>query len=66
MEISDRDGIQQLIICEYYKQLFGKQPENKVKLGMDAWSREGRLTEEDNAEITRAFSEEEIKRVVLA
>lgn len=54
------------IICDYYKQLFGKQTEKKVTMGTNAWRMWGRLSEEDNRELTRPFLEEEVKKVVFS
>lgn len=64
-EITDREGIQN-VICNYYKQLFGKQTEKKVTMGVNTWGRSGRLTEEDNMLLTRPFTEEEIKEAVFS
>lgn len=63
-EISDQEGIQR-VICDFYKQLFGKQNNRKVCLRGDAWANRGRLSEEDNWELTRPFTEEEVRKVVF-
>jgi len=44
--------------------LFGQQPERKVHLAEDIWSEKGRLNREDNVELCRPFTEEEVHRVL--
>lgn len=65
VEVSDGEGIQQ-IICNYYKQWFGKQLERKVTMKEDAWSLGGNLSREDNEDLTRPFTENEVKEVVFS
>lgn len=63
-EISDKEGIQE-IICDFYKKLFGQQPVRKVRMGPNAWDvGRGKLSVEDNEELTRPFTEDEIRGVI--
>ena len=41
------------------------RPNGKVKLGTGAWSAGRRLNSEDNVELTKPFSEEEVKKAVF-
>jgi hypothetical protein len=53
------------IIYNFYKQLFGSQDRTKIRLSEEAWRLRGRLTLEDNEELTRPFLEEEVRNVVF-
>jgi mannosylglycoprotein endo-beta-mannosidase len=50
----------------YYKDLFGPAPGNMFKLSSNLWSMEETLSVEDNRDLTRPFSEEEVKNALFA
>lgn len=62
--VTDPDQIQK-IIYDYYKKLFGKSKVRAVKLSPDTWASNRRLTAEDNVELLKPFSEEEVKKSVF-
>ena len=49
----------------YYKDLFGPAP-GFFDISPDLWSADETLTEEDNNDITRPFSEEEVKSALFS
>jgi hypothetical protein len=54
------------IIYKFYKQLFGSQTRSTVSLsGGGGWRLQGRKTQADNEELTKPFTEEEVKKVVF-
>jgi hypothetical protein len=50
----------------YYKDLFGPAPGNMFKLSSNLWSMDETLSVEDNRDLTRPFSEEEMKNAMFA
>lgn len=62
-QVSDPKEIQ-AIIYGYYKNLFGKQPERKVRLADSVWATLGRLSEQENNWLIRPFTEEEVEEVI--
>jgi hypothetical protein len=46
---------------EFYKSLFGPTPDNTFPLNEELWEQEEKVTDADNAELTKFFSESEIK-----
>jgi mannosylglycoprotein endo-beta-mannosidase len=51
-------------ITNFYKKLFGREPDPKVRLGEDFWKVTGRLEESDNMWLTRPFSMSELEAAV--
>jgi hypothetical protein len=51
-------------ITNFYKKLFGREPDPKVRLGEDFWKVTGRLEESDNMWLTRPFSMSELETAV--
>jgi hypothetical protein len=49
---------------EFYKNLFGKEPMNNIKLDQGFWGEEEKVTGEENAWLEAKFSKEEIKRAI--
>ena len=47
-------------VIEYYKKLFGKEETSNIHLHEDSWGVDQRLSEEDNAELTKPFTLEEL------
>jgi hypothetical protein len=64
VNVTDPEQIQKTIY-EFYKKLFGKQPERNVTLGGGTWQQTGRLTPEENEGLTRPFTEEEVRKCVF-
>ena len=62
--VTDPRGIQN-IIYKYYKQLFGKGQARIVHLAGGAWAETGKLSPEDNIELTKPFSEEEVRKAIF-
>ncbi|CAN6252305.1 unnamed protein product [Urochloa humidicola] len=50
----------------YYKSLFGPSDSPKFKMDPDCWDQHEKVTDQENEVLTRPFSEEEIKHVVLS
>lgn len=50
---------------EYYKNLFGPPDGFTCRLRSNVWAAAEKLSDEDNAELCKHFSEEEVKRVVM-
>jgi hypothetical protein len=48
----------------YYKELFGPSDSPMFSLDSECWEQEEKVTEAENASLTRKFSEEEMKHVV--
>uniref|UniRef100_A0A0A9H5S4 Reverse transcriptase domain-containing protein n=1 Tax=Arundo donax TaxID=35708 RepID=A0A0A9H5S4_ARUDO len=46
---------------DYYKDLFGPAPGNLIPIDPDLWPEESNLTAEDNSQLDKPFTEEEIK-----
>jgi hypothetical protein len=57
------EGEEKLIehATEYYKDLFGPGHGNSFNLDPDMWEEGEKITEEDNTELTKPFTEKEIK-----
>ena len=53
------------VIYSYYKQLFGKKAPRTVSLAEDCWRSSGGLSGADNTELTKPFSEEEVRKVMF-
>jgi mannosylglycoprotein endo-beta-mannosidase len=53
------------VIYNFYKQLFGSQDRTTIRLSEGVWRLRGRLTLDDNVELTRPFLEEEVRNVVF-
>jgi hypothetical protein len=51
-------------ITDFYKKLFGSEPDPKIKLGNDFWRDRGRLVVEDNQWLTRPFTMAELEEAV--
>jgi hypothetical protein len=49
----------------FYKELFGPSPGNLVPIGDDLWSPEEKLNEDDNVDLSRPFSVDEIKNAIF-
>jgi hypothetical protein len=49
---------------EFYKNLFGPVEDRGVRLSADVWSSEERLNDTDRENLSRRFTEEEVKNVV--
>ena len=50
---------------EYYKDLFGLAPGNICHIDASLWSQDEKSSPEDNEDLTRPFSLEEIKKALL-
>jgi hypothetical protein len=50
---------------EFYKNLFGSEQESGVKLDEELWSREDRVTLQENDLLEAPFSEDEIKKAIF-
>jgi hypothetical protein len=50
---------------QYYKNLFGPSEGNAFALSSNLWSIEACVNDQENVELTRSFSEEEIKHALL-
>ena len=55
----------QSTIYSFYKRLFGSQPPSTLRLGEEIWQNKYRLDRSDVEELTKPFTEEEVKRVVF-
>jgi hypothetical protein len=53
------------VIYDFYKKLFGSRMKSTVGMADDAWRVRGRLTQEDNDEILKPFSVEEVKKAIF-
>ena len=51
---------------EFYKNLFGPAPGNLFHMDPESWGEAEKLTKEDNDDLTRVFSEEEVKDALFA
>ena len=51
-------------IEEYYRDLFGREPDSPIKLNQNIWMEEGRINENESAELTKPFSMDEIESAV--
>ena len=62
------EGIENLIqhATEYYKELFGPAPGNMFQLDPNLWSLEEKISEEDNIELSRPFTIEEVKYALFS
>lgn len=49
----------------YYKELFGPAPRNKFSLDPTTWNDDERLDDIDNADLTREFTEAEVKAALF-
>ena len=61
------EGITNLLshATEYYKKLFGPDIGNQFQLDSDLWDEGEMVSEDDNAYLTRPFTEEEIKAALF-
>jgi hypothetical protein len=61
------EGTKELLAhaTDYYKNLFGPAPGNLFKLSPSLWSEEEMLNEQDNNDLTRPFTVEEIKKCIV-
>lgn len=51
---------------EYYKTLFGPAPGNQFHMNLDIWNGDEKLNDEDNDDLTREFSKDEVKGTLFA
>jgi hypothetical protein len=54
------------IAVDFYKNLFAKEPEVPVKLGLSFWDEKDKVSAEENSALLAPFSEEEIKNAVFS
>ena len=54
------------LATDYYKELFGPAPGNAFVLSPGLWNVNEILSDEDNAELTKPFSEEEVKNALFS
>lgn len=50
----------------FYNEMFGPAPGNPFQLSPETWADHEMLNDEDNAFLTKPFSEEEIKEVLFS
>jgi hypothetical protein len=62
--LTDREQIQDTIYS-FYKQLFGFRPKSTVGMDEGTCEGRGRLSQEDNEEILKPFSKEEVKKTIF-
>ena len=62
--IEDNDLILKHAV-DFYKTLFGGEPDSGVKLDDDFWNEEDKITVSENELLEAPFSEEEIRSVVF-
>lgn len=62
-QITDRGQIQEHIY-EYYKKLFGKEPLRNIHLSLGVWDDNLRLSDEDNVNLVKPFTWEEVDEVL--
>ena len=62
--VTDREGVRN-IIYNYNKKLFGKVSDRQITLGEGVWDSGGKLSQEDNAELTQPFTEEEVRKIIF-
>lgn len=62
------EGTENLIAhaTDFYKELSGPAPKNQFHLNPNTWSNEEKLNDDDNADLTRQISEEEVKASLFA
>ena len=62
------EGTKELLAhaTDYSKNLFGPAPGNLFKLSPSLWSEEDTLNEQDNNDLTRPFTVEEIKKMLCS
>lgn len=63
VNVTDPEEIRK-IIYDYYKELFGSEDRKGVVLMDNVWESEGRVTENENIELTKPFTIEEAEQVV--
>ncbi|XP_066396066.1 uncharacterized protein [Miscanthus floridulus] len=51
-------------ITNYYKKLFGSEPQSNIRLDPNLWSEDFRITMEENEELTKPFTLKELEEVV--
>jgi len=51
-------------ITKYYKNLFGSEPQSKIRLDPNIWGEDNRVTVEENEELTKPFTLKELEEVV--
>jgi hypothetical protein len=49
---------------QFYKTLFGNEPKENIKLGVEFWNDEEKISPEENEMLEASFSEDEIREVV--
>lgn len=64
-KVSDQEGLIEHI-TSFYKNLFGNNEHNYLKLGDDFWSNEDKLNPDFGDKLCEPFSEEEIKKAVFS
>jgi hypothetical protein len=51
-------------VVDFYKQLFGKETRNNIRLGDDFWERDEKIFDEENQMSEAEFTEEEILQAI--
>jgi hypothetical protein len=63
--VFDQKGMMGIAV-DFYKNLFAKEPEVPVKLGLSFWDEKDKVFAEENSALLAPFSEEEIKNAVFS
>jgi len=62
--VEDNDKLLEHAV-DFYKSLFGKEPETNVKLDADFWEEEAKVSLVENELLEAPFTEEEVKKAVF-
>jgi hypothetical protein len=54
------------LVVQYHKKLFGKEPIENMQLDDNFSTEDEKVTKEENVDLEKEFSEEEVKKVLMS
>jgi hypothetical protein len=51
-------------VVQFYKKIFGKEPRENMQLDDNFWVEDEKVTQEENVELEKEFSAEEVKNAI--